>query len=65
MYLVDGWGKIINEIDMYFYYFNMFDVSIENIKKNIIIVCYIVKIEKIILYGCFVRIVFDMNNIVI
>lgn len=57
-------GEIINEIDMYFYYFNMFDISIEN--KKIYNYCMLYcKDEKKILYGCFVKIVFDLNNIVI
>lgn len=56
-------GETTNEIDMHLYHFNMLDASIENIKKTTTIACHIVKIEKIILYGCFARIVLDMNNI--
>lgn len=55
-------GEIINEIDMYFYYFNIFDISIE--KNNNYCMLYCKDGEKI-LYGYFVKIVFDMNNIVI
>lgn len=55
-------GETTNEIDMHLHHFNMLDTSIEN-KKPTTIACHIVKMKKKILYGCFAKIVLDLNNI--
>lgn len=55
-------GRTTNEIDMHLHHFNMLDTSIENKKTHNYCMSYC-KDEKKILYGCFAKIVLDLNNI--